>query len=346
MLKPLKFALSAALLAATAGLTTAPSAPVRADEVEWKMHAIFVPAREESQAYQRWADRVSERAEGKLNVTYYPGGQLGIKDVDLLRILPQGNVIQAAGLVANYLSRDAPELANLLPPGIMEDETKFVELLPMLHDMFQEIYDKWGVKLLTLMMAPNHTIEIFCREPINTLEELRRVKVRVWEKAQVETFAKLGVSASIIPQADLYVAMQTGVVDCATYLSGFATTISLQEVAPHFAFITPYALHPHSIIVSQRAWDALPPDVQAILQEEADRTREEMNEKFLDASWEEEQLQLLLAAGGKQLEPFPEADRRAYFEAAREAGRDLAEQAGPEAVQNYEAIIQAMDQQS
>ncbi|MCC7276370.1 MAG: TRAP transporter substrate-binding protein DctP [Alphaproteobacteria bacterium] len=330
--------------AIAAGVAGVPHArPATAQEVQWKMHVVFVPAREETKAYQRWAERVNARTAGKLKITVYPGGELGVKDVDLMRILPAGNVVQAAGLVANYLSRDAPEIANLLPPGIMLNEQRFPELLPMLDTMFQKIYDKWGVKLLTLMMAPNHTIEIFCRQPVSTLEQLRRVKLRVWEKAQVDTFAKLGVAASIIPQAELYIAMQTGVVDCSTYLAGFATTISLQEVAPHFSFITPYALHPHSIVLSKKAFDALPADVQKILQEEGDRTRNEMNEKFTKGGWEEEQLEKLLKAGGKRLPPFPEADRRAIYEAARQAGLDLAKRSGPEATTNYQAIIAAMD---
>ncbi|MGE0716693.1 MAG: TRAP transporter substrate-binding protein DctP [Alphaproteobacteria bacterium] len=342
MRRVLKSMLGAAAIAA--GLLGAPLAPTAtAQEVQWKMHVIFVPAREEAKAYQRWADRVNARTAGKLKITVYPGGELGVKDVDLMRILPSGTVIQAAGLVANYLSRDAPEIANLLPPGIMLNEQRFPELLPMLHEMFQKIYDKHGVKLLTLMMAPNHTIEIFCRQPVSSLEQLRRYKLRVWEKAQVDTFSKLGVAASIIPQAELYIAMQTGVVDCATYLAGFATTISLQEVAPNFSFITPYALHPHSIVLSKKAFDALPADVQKILQEEGDRTLAEMNEKFTKGGWEEEQLQKLVAVGGKRLPPFPEADRRAVYEAARQAGMELAKRSGAEATKNYEAIIAAMD---
>lgn len=332
------------VMAVTVGLGTIPEVPrAAAAEVQWKMHVVFVPAREETKAYQRWAERVNARTAGKLKITVYPGGELGVKDVDLMRILPAGNVVQAAGLVANYLSRDAPEIANLLPPGIMLNEQRFPELLPMLHQMFQKIYDKHGVKLLTLMMAPNHTIEIFCRQPVSTLEQLRRVKLRVWEKAQIDTFTKLGVAASIIPQAELYIAMQTGVVDCATYLAGFATTISLQEVAPHFSYITPYALHPHSIVLSKKAFDALPADVQKILQEEGNRTLAEMNELFLKGGWEEEQVKKLIAVGGKRLPNFPEADRRAVYEAARQAGLELAKRSGAEATANYEAIIAAMD---
>lgn len=93
----LKAALAAALVSsATAGLMGLEAA--RAADTEWKMHIVWVPARPEAQAYQNFADRVSEQAGDALDVKLFTGGSLGVKDADLLRILPRGNIIQAAGL--------------------------------------------------------------------------------------------------------------------------------------------------------------------------------------------------------------------------------------------------------
>ena len=41
---------------------------------------------------------------------------------------------------------------------------------------------------------------------------------------------------------------------------GFATTVSLQEVAPNASYLFPYVLHPLHIIVPKKAYDALPSD--------------------------------------------------------------------------------------
>ena len=68
-----------AWLAALLGLVTAvPALPALAQQVNWKMHIVWVPARPEAQAYQRFVDLVNERAKGKLNITLYPGGSLGV----------------------------------------------------------------------------------------------------------------------------------------------------------------------------------------------------------------------------------------------------------------------------
>lgn len=72
--------------------------PALSQPVEWKMHIVWVPAREEAKAYQKFVDLVNERAKGKLNITLHAGATLGVKDADMLRVLPPGNVIQIAGL--------------------------------------------------------------------------------------------------------------------------------------------------------------------------------------------------------------------------------------------------------
>ena len=75
---------------------------------------------------KRFADMVNEKAAGKLKIDLHQGGTLGVKDVDMLRILPAGNVIQIAGLYPGYMTRDVPEYASTLPPGVVKEPAKMV----------------------------------------------------------------------------------------------------------------------------------------------------------------------------------------------------------------------------
>ena len=96
------------------------------------MHIVWVPARDEAKAYQKFVDLVNERAKGKLNITLHSGATLGIKDADMLRVLPPGNVIQIAGLYPGYMTRDLPEYAVTVPPGVIKDAETLVKILPTL----------------------------------------------------------------------------------------------------------------------------------------------------------------------------------------------------------------------
>lgn len=318
-------AIGALLLVGALGADLRPAA---AADTEWKMHIVWVPARDEAQTYQKFVDSVNERTGDKLKIQLFNGGSLGVKDVDMLRLLPPGNVFQIAGFYPGYVTRDVPEFANLLPSGLIDDPNKIVELLPMLRELYQGVYDKWGIKLLAFLIPQNRTFHVFCAEPINTLEGLKGKKIRVHEQHSVEMFKKLGIAAQVIPQNDMYVALQQGVVDCAYYPAGYAKTQSLQEVVKHGAYLTPYAIHPLSIIVSKKAFDELPPDVQQIVQEEATKMEKEQIARFQTGEWDDAQIKELVAAGGIMMEPFSEADRKAFAEASRQAWVELNKAAG------------------
>jgi len=210
----IRTAITAAAIAVTGAGLVAP-APASAADINWKMHMVWVPARPEAQAYQRFADEVTKRAGDALDIQLFSSGSLGVKDPDMLRILPRGNIIQAAGLYPGYLSRDKPQYAYTLPAGVVSAPEKLQAILPELRSIYEETYDEAGIKLLGFVGHAVRDTHIMCKEPVNTLEDLRTKKLRVWEQFHVDVFEKLGVSAQIIGQNDLYVAMQTGVIDCA-----------------------------------------------------------------------------------------------------------------------------------
>lgn len=313
-----------------------------AQGANWKMHIVWVPAREEAKAYQQFVDLVNERAKGKLNITLHPGGSLGVKDTDMLRVLPPGNLIQAAGLYPGYMTRDVPEYAVTLPPGVIKDAESMVDVLPALTRIYQETYDKWGIKLLGYVAHPVRDTHIYCREPINTLAQLKGKKLRVWEKFHVQAFEGLGVAAQVIGQNDLYIAMKTGVVDCAVYPIGFANTISLQEVAPNAAYLFPYVLHPLNLIVSKKAFDALPADVQKIVEEAAQQVQKATIAAYLKGDFDKAATAEFQKKGGKLLEPFPAADQLRFQTVARDVWEREAKAIGAKAQEHREAVLKAL----
>ena len=316
--------------------------PVMAEPVNWKMHIVWVPARPEAQDYQRFVDLVNERAKGKLNISLYPGASLGVKDIDMLRVLPPGNVIQIAGLYPGYMTRDVPEFASTLPPGVIGDVPTLVKALPALTKIYQETYDKWGIKLLSYVAHPVRDTHIYCKEPISSLAQLKGKKLRVWERFHVQTFDSLGVAAQVVGQNDLYLAMKTGVIDCAVYPIGFANTISLQEVAPHASYLFPYVLHPLNLIVSKKAFDALPADVQKIVVDAAQEIEKRTVANYVNGDFDKVANAEFTQKGGKLLAPFSAADQAAFQKAARIVWEKEVKEIGKKAQENREAVLKAM----
>jgi len=307
-----------------------------AAEIDWKMHVIFPEPRAESMAAQSWADGVKERTDGRMQVSVYPGGALGLKDVDMLRILPPGNAVQAVLLFAGYLSRDAPELAYAAPNEALGTWEEYVQIVPTLEAIYAEAYESYGIKHLSSVLIPPRQINVFCKTPVSTLEELRGHKVRVWTKSLADIFDKLGIAGVVIPQSEMYLALQTGVVDCAVYTLDAVNTISLHEVAPYGAAIAAYG-GSINIVASKAAWDKLPEDIQTILQEEADATHKKTVEDYAAGTVEKVEADKFIAAGGK-LTDFPQADKDAYLKAAREVWIDMTTQLGESTAENARRI--------
>lgn len=313
-------------------------APLAQAAAQWRMHHVWVDSRAEAKHYQNFVNYVNEETGDELNIQLFSGGSLGVADADMLRILPRGNVIQAAGLYPGYLSRDRPDYSYTLPPGVVTEAETLRDMLPTLHDIYQRTYDEVGIELLGFIGHAGRDSHIMCKEPINSLEALRSKRVRVWEQFHVEVFESLGISAQVVGQNDLYMAMQTGVVDCAVYPVSLAVSVSLQEVAPYAAYLFPYVLHPLNILASKKAMDALPEEVQETVRSAAERAEEESFDDYVSGVEDERAIAVLLESGGELLEPFSEADRMEFTHAARALWEELSNETGPQAQENYRIL--------
>ena len=334
----MSFAISISLLSSWAVVAPAANA-----KVEWKMHVTANSERPETQTAVEFARLVRERTNGELDITVYAGGSLGIKETDLLRIMKGGSdVVHTAVLYPGYLTRDEPSFAFTLPPGVVNEPQKLLDLLPTLEGIYKNTFDNWGIDLVGFVGHAAIKTHVFCKEKINALADLKDKKVRVWEKFHVEVFKKLGVAAQVIPQNDLYVAMQTGVVDCAVYPASFAVTISLQEVAPFGSYLFPFVLHPDNIIVSRSAFEALSEEHKEILLETAKEITQKSMQEYLTGVYDQPAIDKVNSTGGEILSDYPDSDRKAFSEAARETWVELVEDAGGQAQENFDKVSEAL----
>ena len=202
---------------------------------------------------------------------------------------------------------------------------------------------EWGIVPTGFMALPLLKASIFCREkPVRTLEDLRTRKLRVWSNDQVETFSKLGVSAQIVGQNDLYVALQTGVVDCAVYPALFAHTISLQEVTKFASYLYPVAGVPYVLGASQGAWDKLTAEDQQAVSTAAARVWDRTNQYDAAEEKEADARAKLAEQGVEFLDDFSDEDRSAFLDAASETWAMLAEEAGGNALAYRQRILDVL----
>lgn len=310
-----------------------------ADAAEWKFNNGLPEGRGESAQLETFAEDVAELSDGSLTIDVFHGGSLNLKDNDVARWLPRGAV--EMGLVwANYLGRDVPALNAVMIQGSVGSPEELIAALPEIQEIYTEVLSELDIVPTGFMALPLLQASIFCREdPVRTLDDLRTKKLRVWSNDQVETFTKLGVSAQIVGQNDLYVALQTGVVDCAVYPALFAHTISLQEVTDYASYLYPVAGVPYVLGASKGAWDGLSDAEREAVSTAAARVWERTNE-YSQAEENEQAARAKLEEQGVEfLEPFSDEDRAAFLEAASETWAEMAEEAGGKAPEYRQRIL-------
>lgn len=307
---------------------------------EWRLNNFLPETRPESAQIAQFVDDVNAAlADKDFTLTLYSGGSLGLPNTDLLRVVPSG-AVEMSLMWANYLGRDAPALGSVFVQGAISTVDELKAVLPVAQEIYAEEYADWGISTVGYVAIPTLSVSVFCRdEPVNTLEDLRNVKLRVWAREQVETFTRLGVSAQIIPQEETYVALRTGVVDCALYPALYASTISLQEVTNYASFLYPMASAPYTLGVETKRWEATSPEVQEAITTAAEALWNRTNQYDSD-------LELELAAreklGVTWGEDFPEADRELFLAAVSETWSMLAEEAGGNAMDYRQRVLTAL----
>ena len=313
-----------------------------AHAANWKFNNGLPEGRGESKQLEKFAEEVSDLSNGSLNIKVFHGGSLNLKDNDVARWLPRGAA--EMGLVwANYLGRDVPALNAVMIQGSVGSPKELITALPEIQKIYKEVLAEWKIVPTGFMALPILKASIFCREkPVRTLDDLRTRKLRVWSNDQVETFTKLGVSAQIVGQNDLYVALQTGVVDCAVYPALFAHTISLQEVTKYASYLYPVAGVPYVLGASESAWNTLSDKERASITTAAANVWARTNE-YSKAEEKEQAARAKLTAQGIQfLDAFSEEDRLAFLNAASKTWQQMANEAGGKAPEYRQRILNVL----
>ncbi|EPC04125.1 hypothetical protein L861_02100 [Litchfieldella anticariensis FP35 = DSM 16096] len=333
-----KLALSVAMLGMIA---TAGSA--QADAITLNFHSGLSQTRPEAEHIERFAKLVDEKSGGELKIEVYHAGALGLKEADILRTLQRG-MVDMALLYGEYYTRDAPALASVYAQGAITDAEQHLDILPVIKEMYDDGFAKWNIQTVGGVVAPIFDVGLHCKEPVNSLEDLKGKKVRVWSRHLVDTFDALGISAQVIPQNDMYMALQTGVVDCAYYLSTVAKTVSLQEVTEYESYLHPWAASPWIFGISERSLGRLDDNQRQALEEAGQEIWEETREIAVSPEREAQAREERESLGITILPPFSEADVDTFVTAAWGTWKTMAENAGEDGMHYYNTVTQALSE--
>ncbi|WP_157268580.1 TRAP transporter substrate-binding protein [Azohydromonas aeria] len=207
------------------------------------------------EAAVKFADVLKAKTGGRIEVQVAPSGQLG-DDAAMVTALRTG-ALDISANSQGAVSVAVPEYAAYGMPFLFSTSAQAFKLLdgPLGQELAQKSADKGMVVLGYWDNGIRHMTN--GKRPIAKVEDMKGLKMRTPPDAVlVDIMQALGAEAQQIKFAELYVALQQGVVDGQENpLANFHAS-KLYEVQKHLA-LTSHMFQMTPLVMSKRSWDRL-----------------------------------------------------------------------------------------
>jgi tripartite ATP-independent transporter DctP family solute receptor len=206
---------------------------------------------------------VNEKAGGKLRVNFIAGEQLG-SDMQVIEQMMQGSV-QIYGDVLDWYANWVKDFAILAWGFTFRDSDHMQRFIDsdIYAAMAEKLRAEQGIRILAA--APTQPRILFAKKPINTLQDLNGVKMRVPEiKTYLTLWETLGTRPSRLAWGEVYLGLKTGVVEAAEGPISSAYSAKFHEAAK-YVVRTDHLMSSSHITINDKAFQRLPADQQKIL---------------------------------------------------------------------------------
>jgi tripartite ATP-independent transporter DctP family solute receptor len=244
------------------------------------------PGNPRHEAAVKFAEVAKAKSGGRIEVQVAPSAQLG-DDAAMVTAMRTGALDMSAnsqGAVSNAV----PEYAAFGMPFLFSSAGAAFKLLD--GPLGKELADKSAEKGLILLGTWDNGIRQMTnsKRPINTVADMKGLKMRVPPDATlVDIMKALGAESQQIKFAELYVALQQGVVDGQENPLVNIHASKLYEVQKHLA-LTNHQFQMTPFLMGKRSWDRLSDaDRKIVLEAAAEATAlqrrlsQEADEKLL-----------------------------------------------------------------
>ena len=214
-----------------------------------------------------FVERVKRRTNGQVvfEISSFP--ELGIAGPDSLRLIEDGT-LDSAQIYSGYVGGDFPimDMSNLW--GLFATQQDQLDVIDAIQPKMAEVTaENGGVQIAYMMTAHNY---IFAKPQVTGLADLEDLKVRSHSTVLSDLLSGMGADPQFIAFADVYTALERGVIDGAISCGSCGHGLRWYEVSDYL--VGPIVSVGHSwFAVNSERWNKMPKDLQNIVLEEGGR---------------------------------------------------------------------------
>jgi tripartite ATP-independent transporter DctP family solute receptor len=273
---------------------------------------------------EKFRDLVAAATKGQAEVQVHHANALGnIREgLEMVRL---GTLdFQLCGVA--HVSRFVPEMNTLVLPYFWKDTaTMFSALDGRMGQVLEPLLEAKGFKVAGWWDNGFRHVSN-SKRPVRTPEDLRGLKLRTLPtKVHVAFFRALGVSPTPMDWAEVYPALQQGVVDGQENPPGVVYFEKLPEVQKFYS-LTSHVNEPGNVLMSRAVYAKLPADVQAAIMGAA---RQATEWERAESQKDNDELLRKIAAAGMQVNAVPEGTLNEFRAVARRIHTEALPDLGP-----------------
>lgn len=214
----------------------------------------------------KFAELVKAKSNGEIEVRVFPGSQLG-QEGEAAEGIHLGT-LQTTIASSPFMSKYLPEMGFDYMPYLWESIEHINKVIkgPIMEEVHQRLLTKSNVRILGWMhIGFRHML--FKTKEVKKLADMKGLKMRSPQMHWfIEMFRNLGAGPTAITWGEVYIALQTGVVDgMETPFSG-GVDMKFMEVTKYWALTRHmFSLMPHHI--NEPFYKGLPANYQGIIRE-------------------------------------------------------------------------------
>ncbi len=229
------------------------SATSNAKVIKMNLNCIYGPTSIHTLGAIKFAKLVKKYTNGSVVITVYPGGSLGFKGSELLRVVKDGQVPMSdilMGVVAG--SEHVFGISSL--PRLVDTYKQAWSLYKECKPLYKKAALKWNQKFL--YAAPWPPSGLVTKNAIKSTKDLKGLKIRTYDKNGANFLRMLGANAVSMPWGDVYSALRTNMIQGVLTSAESTKNGKFWEVLKYFTNIH-YAYPLNMVTINLDYWKAL-----------------------------------------------------------------------------------------
>ena len=300
---------------------------------KWDMPAAYSAKNFISQRYIKFAEMVTQKSDGRLEIVVHPAGSL-YKGSEIMRAVRSGQVPIGARYLGAH-SNENPIYGLDLTPFLATTFDDAWRLYQLSKPALEKILAKQNLKLL--FTAPWPPQGLFCKKEVNSIADMKGVRFRAYDATTTRLAELMGAIPTKTEATEISQAFSTGVAESMIASGAIGVFQKIWDYVDYFYKVNAW-IPKSGVIVNMKAWNKLDDDLKKIVLDSASEIEKEVWSVAPEVM--ESYNKTMAENGMKVLEPSPE-----LMAGFKKIGNTIAEEWGNSAGKDFSDILKAYQSQ-